>query len=261
MVADPRARVFVLFLDTYHVGRASALNIRRPLINMLNRLAGPEDLIALMTPDMAASDITFTRRTDKIADLIDRAGFWGQRNELVKKDPIDQMSEQCYPPEAGSGRATSVIAEEMIQRRREKATLDALEELVFYLGGLREERRASCSSAKDGCCSARIGLWRRWAARLSGRASTWGRTAASRRQTRGGSPAWTPAVAIRIVWRWRASTTPAATWTSSAWPIDRTRASTRSSPAASWCSTPTSGPTRRRRSPSTSRCSVSATRR
>ena len=141
MVADPRARVFVLFLDTYHVGQASALNIRRPLINMLNRLAGPEDLIALMTPDMAASDITFTRRTDKIADLIDRSGFWGQRNELIKKDPIDQVYEQCYPPEAGSGRSTSVIAEEMILRRREKATLDALEELVFYLGGLREERK------------------------------------------------------------------------------------------------------------------------
>jgi VWFA-related protein len=141
MAADPRARVFVLFLDTYHVGQGSAVIVRRPLINMLNRLAGPEDLIALMTPDMAASDITFTRRTDKLADLIDRAGFWGQRNQLVKKDPIDQMYEQCYPPEPGSGRATSAVAEEMIQRRREKATLDALEELVFYLGGLREERK------------------------------------------------------------------------------------------------------------------------
>jgi VWFA-related protein len=141
MAADPRARVFVLFLDTYHVGQGSAVNVRRPLINMLNRLAGPEDLIALMTPDMAASDITFTRRTDRIADLIDRAGFWGQRNELIKKDPIDQLYEQCYPPAPGSGRTTSEIAEEMIQRRREKATLDALEELVFYLGGLREERK------------------------------------------------------------------------------------------------------------------------
>jgi VWFA-related protein len=141
MAADPRARVFVLFLDTYHVGLGSAVNVRRPLINMLNRLAGPEDLIALMTPDMAASDITFTRRTDRLADLIDRAGFWGQRNELNRKDPVDQMYEQCYPPEPGSGRVTSVIAEEMIKRRREKATLDALEELVFYLGGLREERK------------------------------------------------------------------------------------------------------------------------
>ena len=85
MAADPRARVFVLFLDTYHVSQGSAVMVRRPLINMLNRLAGPDDLIALMTPDMAASDITFTRRTDKIADLIDRAGMWGQRNELIKK--------------------------------------------------------------------------------------------------------------------------------------------------------------------------------
>jgi len=34
----------VLFLDHYHVAR-SAVNVRRPLINMLNRLAGPEDLI------------------------------------------------------------------------------------------------------------------------------------------------------------------------------------------------------------------------
>ena len=141
MAADPRARVFVLFLDTYHVGQGSAVNVRRALINMLNRLAGPDDLIALMTPDMAASDITFTRRTDKLADMIDRMGFWGQRNELVLKDPIDQMYDQCYPPPPGSNRVRSETAEEMIARRREKAALDALEELVFYLGGLREERK------------------------------------------------------------------------------------------------------------------------
>jgi len=130
MAADPRARVFVLFLDTYHVSQGSAAMVRRPLVNMLNRLAGPEDLIALMTPDMAASDITFTRRTDKLADQIYNAGMWGQRNELIKKDPIDKMYEECYPPPAGSGRVTSVTAEEMIQRRREKVTLDALEELA-----------------------------------------------------------------------------------------------------------------------------------
>jgi VWFA-related protein len=141
MAADPRARIFVLFLDTYHVGQGSAWNVRRPITNMLNRLIGPDDMVALMTPDMAASDITFTRRTDRIADMLYSAGMWGQRNELIKKDPIDQLYEQCYPPEPGSGRSTSAIAEEMIQRRREKSTLDALEELVFYLGGLREERK------------------------------------------------------------------------------------------------------------------------
>jgi VWFA-related protein len=141
MAADARARVFVLFLDTYHVGKTSAVNVRRPLSNMLNRMAGPDDLIAVMTPDMAASDITFTRRTDRIADMLYTAGMWGQRGELIKKDPLDQLYEQCYPPPMGSNRVTSETAEEMIQRRREKATLDALEELVFYLGGLREERK------------------------------------------------------------------------------------------------------------------------
>ena len=139
--ADPRARVFVLFLDTYHVKQSSAYIVRRPLQNMLNRMLGPDDLIAVMTPEMAASDVTFTRRTDKIADMLDRAGMWGQRNELILKDPIDKQYEQCYPPEGG-GRATSVIAEEMIQRRREMSTLNALEELVRYLGGIREERKA-----------------------------------------------------------------------------------------------------------------------
>jgi VWFA-related protein len=140
MAADPRARVFVLFLDTYHVHQTAAYNVRRPLTNMLNRVIGPEDLIAVMTPDMAASDITFTRRTDKVGDMLQRAGMWGQREELIKRDPIDAQYEQCYPPPAG--RSTSVIAEEMIQRRREKMTLDALEELVKHLGGIREERKA-----------------------------------------------------------------------------------------------------------------------
>ena len=142
MAADPRARVFVLFLDTYHVHQASAANVRRPLVNMLNRVVGPDDLLAVMTPDMAASDITFTRRTDKVADMLYGAGMWGQRDSLVKRDPIDSMYEQCYPPPAGSGRATSEVAEAMIQRRREKMTLDAIEELVRHLGGIREERKA-----------------------------------------------------------------------------------------------------------------------
>ncbi|HNV02428.1 MAG TPA: VWA domain-containing protein [Vicinamibacterales bacterium] len=142
MAADPRARLFVLFLDTYHVGQASAINVRRPLVNMLNRVVGPEDLLAVMTPIMAASDITFTRRTDLVAEMLDSAGMWGQRDERMKKDPVDQLYEQCYPPAPGTGRATSEVAEAMIQRRREKVTLDAIEELVRYLGGLREERKA-----------------------------------------------------------------------------------------------------------------------
>lgn len=142
MAADPRARVFVLFLDTFHVHRTSAVNVRRPLVNMLNRVVGPDDLLAVMTPRMAASDITFTRRTDKVADMLYSAGMWGERDERQKQDPVDALYDQCYPPEPGTGRVTSEVAEAMIQRRREKVTLDAVEELIRYLGAIREERKA-----------------------------------------------------------------------------------------------------------------------
>ena len=103
MVADPRARVFVLFLDTYHVSQGSAVNVRRPLINMLNRLAGPDDLIAVMTPDMAASDITFTRRTDKIADHDRPRGHVGAAQRAHQEGPDRQDVRAVLP--AGGRRA------------------------------------------------------------------------------------------------------------------------------------------------------------
>mgnify|MGYP001584429707 FL=1 len=140
MAADPRARLFVLFLDTNHVHRAASRNVMRPLTNLLTRLVGAEDMIAVMTPDMPASSVTFTRRTDKIADMLERNPWWGLREGLIKKDPVEQMYEACYPPEPG--RSTSAIAQEMIDRRREVQTLGAIEDLVRHLDGLREERKA-----------------------------------------------------------------------------------------------------------------------
>ena len=141
MAADPRARLFVLFLDTYHVHLAASHNVTRPLMNLLNRMVGDDDLIAVMSSEMSATDIMFTRRTDKIAQMLDSFRWWGQRGrEGFADDPIEQKYMECYPP-AGGG-ATSSIAQEMIERRREKITLDALEDLVRHLHAIREERKA-----------------------------------------------------------------------------------------------------------------------
>ena len=253
MAADPRARVFVLFLDTYHVHQASAANVRRPLVNMLNRVVGPDDLLAVMTPDMAASDITFTRRTDKVADMLYSAGMWGQRDALVKRDPVDSMYEQCYPPPAGSGRTTSEVAEAMIQRRREKMTLDAIEELVRHLGGIREERKAillvsegwllfrPTRALAESSTPQHPGIFVGPDGKLTNTNARDVSAAARRSATRTGS-------------RSRRSTTRGATWTSSTRRTARTRASTRSNRGASRSSTPTSGRTRRRPSTWTRRC-------
>ena len=50
---NPRARVFVVFLDIGHVDVGGSHNIRRPLVDALNRLVGPDDLVAVMTPEMS----------------------------------------------------------------------------------------------------------------------------------------------------------------------------------------------------------------
>ena len=72
---NPRARVFVLFLDINHVDVDGSHNIRRPLVEALDRLIGPDDLVAVMTPDMSARDITFARKTTTIeGELSTRTG-------------------------------------------------------------------------------------------------------------------------------------------------------------------------------------------
>jgi len=143
MAADPRSRLFVLFLDFYHVHQSASFNVTRPLMNLMDKLVGDQDLMAVMTPDMSARGLMFTRRTDQIADMLASFKWWGQRGrEGSSDDPVEQMYVDCYPPAAGVGGMTSQLAMGMIERRREKLTLDALEDLVIRLGGLREERKA-----------------------------------------------------------------------------------------------------------------------
>ncbi len=140
--ADPRSRLFVVFIDKPHLKQSSGYYMRGPLINLLNRVIGDDDLVAMMTPDMSARDIMFTRRTDRIAARLQ--GMLplniGTRDRLVNKDPVEELYERCYPSTTGLG--PSAVAQEMIERLREKQSLDALRDLVVHLDGLREERKA-----------------------------------------------------------------------------------------------------------------------
>lgn len=129
---DVRARLFVLFLDTEHVEFHAAYNIKGPLIQALNQLIGADDLVAVMTPHMQARDITFTRRTTSIEELL--TSVWSERDFRLNRSHEEDVIAMCY--------ANSDIADEMIFRRREARTLDALEALVRHLRFVREERKA-----------------------------------------------------------------------------------------------------------------------
>jgi VWFA-related protein len=140
MATDPRARVFVIFLDTMHTQIEGSSNMRLPLVRFLDRVLGQDDLVALMTPEMSGADLAFGRKTTVISNIMQNEWTWGRRGTLNSVDSKEQLYEACYPnPRNGD---TVGIAAEMKARRREKLTLDALEDLLEHLQGIREERKA-----------------------------------------------------------------------------------------------------------------------
>ncbi len=137
--ANPRNRVFVIFLDTPNVSFASRHAINEPLIRLLNRILGPDDLVGMMTPEMSASQVVLGRKTQVIEDSLRNNWTWGIRGTNFR-DEREIAYDRCYPP--GIGEFESPVTREMVARKRERATLDALEDLVRYLRTIREERKA-----------------------------------------------------------------------------------------------------------------------
>jgi VWFA-related protein len=139
LAADPRRRVFVVFLDTHSVPLEGSYAIKEPLIEMLQRVLGDDDLVALMTPDMSPSQITFGRKTKVIEQGLRETWFWGRRDTLAL-DEWEEHIDTCFPPVPGETQSPSALAKALIKRRRERVTLDALRDLVGYMGAVREGR-------------------------------------------------------------------------------------------------------------------------
>ncbi len=151
---DPRRRVFIIYLDTHHTTYTGSHRARKPLVNMLERLIGPEDLFAVITPTMSPRDIVFARRTELLDQALYSNWTWGQRDAWVRTDPEEQQLEMCYPDFGtrmqGSARGAPTMGEagypgvaaQLIRRKREEEVVASLESLVAYLGVVREERKA-----------------------------------------------------------------------------------------------------------------------
>jgi VWFA-related protein len=134
-VGNPRNRVFLLFLDGPNVTWENATFMREPLQKFLRDYLADDDLVGVMTPGMAASEVTYARRTEVIAQGLRGTWTWGRRN---RDDPqYDAQLIQygmCYP--------NTDVGGKMVARARERNTLQALQEAVRHLHGVREERKA-----------------------------------------------------------------------------------------------------------------------
>jgi VWFA-related protein len=162
--ADPRSRLFVLWLDSYHTsvdattfwttggldamtaaGGASGAKdyksmkpdsrVGRPLAQFLEGLIGADDLIGIMRPEMPVSSLSFRRRPSSFEEFLLTGGLW-QRQDLDRNlDATERSYAACYP------KFQSVVSQ-MIARRREHLVIEGLHDLVRHLQALREGRKA-----------------------------------------------------------------------------------------------------------------------
>jgi hypothetical protein len=132
LAADPRNRVFVLFLDRYHNGLSASHSIQLPVVDMLNRMIAPNDLFGVSTLLTRPRDLVLGRRTETLEDQLEKHWTWGLASGAIDLEPEEQYLQRCY----GDAVALAVAA-----RTREERTLDAINNLMSYLGTLREARK------------------------------------------------------------------------------------------------------------------------
>jgi VWFA-related protein len=141
LAADPRRRVFVVYLDLQNVPVEGSAQIKEPLIHFLQQAVGDDDLVAVMTPYMSPDQLTFARRTQVFEQGLRDNWSWGRRDSILP-DEQERHYQECFPPANFRDTSPSQLAQKMSTRRKERMVLESLHDLVHYMGAIREGRTA-----------------------------------------------------------------------------------------------------------------------
>ncbi|MBM62593.1 MAG: hypothetical protein CL484_06550 [Acidobacteria bacterium] len=121
------SRIFVFFLDDYHVRYGNAVRMTAPLVEFVETQLAPTDLVAVMYPLTPVGDVRLTRDHAQIVRALQ--SFEGRKYNYEPKN----LYEQQY-----THYDTTTV--EMI---RNDVSLSALKALSIHLGGLREGRKSA----------------------------------------------------------------------------------------------------------------------
>ncbi len=124
--ANEDARIFVFFLDDYHVRLGNSMGARKPMSDFIQNNLGPRDLVAVMYPLTPLDAVTLTRDHESVIRTVER--FEGRKFNYEPRNSIEERY-SLYPAET-------------VERIRRQVTLSALEGLSVKLGALREGRKA-----------------------------------------------------------------------------------------------------------------------
>lgn len=124
--ADEDARIFVFFLDEYHVRLGNSMAARKHLIDFVQTQLGPKDLVSVMYPLSPLDSVILTRDHRQLVNAIDR--FQGRKFDYTPRNALeDRYANQPT---------------EVVERIRRQVSLSALTGLSVKLGALREGRKA-----------------------------------------------------------------------------------------------------------------------
>ena len=128
--ADPRNRLFVIFLDLFHVSFAGSNQAKAPILDFLHRTLAANDMFAVMTPEVPVSALTFARRTETIEQELTRYWIWGEdNNNVFPRNELERRLGGCDPNGA------------LVLAHRAELTSWTMQQLVIRLGALRDERK------------------------------------------------------------------------------------------------------------------------
>jgi VWFA-related protein len=130
LAQDPNYRVFVLYLDAFHVDFSNSVRTKVPITELLNRMMGPQDLFGVLTPAQTVRDLLLGQLTLSIQEQLEQLPFWGIQGR--------------YEPQPGEAELEFVFPADgprLVALRRLDKVYSDLEELVATLGNLRDERK------------------------------------------------------------------------------------------------------------------------
>ena len=124
--ARPDVRLFVIFLDDYHVRRGNDMSVRKPLIEFLQNQLAPADMVAIMYPLTPITDLRFSRDREGAVSAIEK--FEGRKFNYTPRNIFEEQY-AMYPAQT-------------VERVRNQITMDALKGAAIKMGGLREGRKS-----------------------------------------------------------------------------------------------------------------------
>jgi VWFA-related protein len=148
LAADPRYRVFVIFVDMeFSSGKGVFVpindlgRVEQPLVNFIDRIIGTKDLFGLLSSRNTVKDLVLGQKTTVTVEQV--RDLW--RAASVDYDPIERFNEPecltCRETLQPGRRDCKTLMEAFRARYHADQTFTVLRDVIAKLGTIREERK------------------------------------------------------------------------------------------------------------------------